>query len=127
VHEALIDEGTGVACMLDQAGTQDLFVMSLSGKAVRVAGFQFEGEFLWIRSIEGDISEVLCINAKYAAQGDHVLFENSSPISCVNVRVNGERLTTIYGGDERLRMSGANVIPIGRNHQGKQARQGAAI
>ena len=29
--------------------------------------------------------------------------------------------------DERLRMSGANVSPIGRNHQAMQARQGAAI
>jgi len=127
VHEALIDDGTGVACVLDQAGIQDLFVMSLGDKVVRVSGFQFEGEFLWVRSIEGDISEVLCINATYAAQGDHVLFENQSPISCVNVRMNGDRLTTIYGGDERLRMSGANVSPIGRNHQGMQARQGAAL
>ena len=75
--------------------------MSLSKKAIHVAGFAFEGEFLWVRSIEGHISEVLCINATYAAHGDHVLFENPSPISCVNVRMNGDRLTTIYGGMER--------------------------
>ena len=122
LHEELIDEGTGAACMLHQAGIQDLFVTSLSKKAIHVSGFKFEGEFLWVRSIEGDIRDVLCINAMYAAHGNNVLFENASPISCVNVKLNGDRLTTIYGGDERLRMSGANVSPRGRNHQAMQAR-----
>jgi hypothetical protein len=112
IHEELIDDGRGAACTLHQAGTQDLFVMSLSNKAIHVSGFKFEGEFLWVRSIEGHISEALCINATFAAHGDNVLFENPSPLSCVNVRLNGDRLTTVYSGHERQRM---------------QARQGAAV
>jgi hypothetical protein len=127
LYEQLIDDGTGTACMLHQAGIEDLFVMSLSQAPITVAGFTFEGEFLWVRSIEGHISEVLAINATSAAHGDHVLFENPSRVSCVNVRMNGDRLTTIYGGDERLRMSRANVSPAGRNHQVMQARPGAVI
>jgi hypothetical protein len=98
LQEELIDGGTGTACRVYQAGIQDLFAMSLGKNAIRVAGFKFEGEFLWVRSIEGHISDVLCINATYAAQGEHVLFENPSPVSCVNVRMNGDRLTTLYGG-----------------------------
>jgi hypothetical protein len=92
----------GTACMLYQAGIQDLFVMSLSSKPVHVAGYKFEGEFLWVRSIEGHISEVLCINATHASHADQVLFENTTPISCVNVRMNADRLTTLYGGMERI-------------------------
>jgi hypothetical protein len=112
LHEEMIDHGTGTACMLQQAGIEDLFVMSLSREPVSVAGFTFEGEFLWVRSIEGHISDVLAINATSAAHRDYVLFENPSRVSCVNVRMNGDRLTTIYGGDERL---------------GRQARPGAEI
>jgi hypothetical protein len=101
IHEELIDHGRGTACMLYQAGIQDLFVMSLTSETIRVAGFKFAGEFLWIRAVEGHVTEVLCINATHASQGDHVLFENPSPISCVNVRLTADRLTTIYGGMEQ--------------------------
>jgi len=101
LHEEMIDEGRGTACTLQQAGMHDLFVMSLSRESISVAGFKFEGEFLWVRSLEGHISEVLAINARSASHRDYVLFENPSRVSCVNVRMNGDRLTTIYGGMER--------------------------
>ncbi len=101
LREELIEEGAGTACRLYQAGIEDLFATSLSQEPISVAGFRFEGDFLWVRSIEGNINEVLVINATSASHGDDVLFENPSRVSCVNVRMNGDRLTTIYGGLER--------------------------
>jgi hypothetical protein len=100
LREELIEEGRGAACLLDQDGVQDLFVQSLEGGAIHVSDFAFEGDFLWARSRNGQVTEALCVNAAYAAWGNHVLFENPSPVSCVNVRITQNRATTVYADAE---------------------------
>ncbi len=100
IQEEPVEDGRGTACTLFQAGIRDLFVMSLGDGPIRVGDFLFEGEFFWVRRIEDRVREVLGINAKRAALGRQVLFENPSSVSCVNARMTDDWLTTIYGSME---------------------------
>jgi hypothetical protein len=101
LSEELIQNGRGAACMLEHDGIQDLFIKSLETYPVHVSNFTFEGDFLWARSRDGHVTEALGINAVYASHGSRVLFENPSPVSCVNVRLTQARSTTVYAEAER--------------------------
>jgi len=78
-RQLAVESGSGIACVYEHHGFEDIAVLSTGDSEMAVADFRMRGEFFWMRLEDGELKRVLAVRATNLDRAGLNIFRRSEP------------------------------------------------
>jgi hypothetical protein len=79
VRRVKVEAGGGIACAYEHHGFEDIAIFSPGNGEIRAAGFRMQGEFCWLRTKDGVLTQVVAIRACSLIHEGTIVFQRCEP------------------------------------------------